>query len=240
MKVLITGGSGALGRSLKEAFGGAYMPSSREMDVTDRELTRKKILEYRPDMLMHAAALVNIPKCEQEKKYAWNVNVEGVQNVVNALKELDNGCYLIYMSTACVFAGEKEKYYIEDDPACPAHYYGFTKLCGEIVTRQYPNTLIIRTNFAARGKWKHPKAFVDRFGTYLFTDQVVSAMKELISLKKTGLFHVVGDKRISMHELATLGGDTEVGKISLKEYNGPHVTVDMSMSTVRWKKYRIA
>ena len=57
--------------------------------------------------------------------------------------------------------------------------------------------------------------------------------------KEKGIIHVVGDKRMSMYELALLAGSKDVGKMTLDEYNGPSLTVDMSLSTKRWKKYKI-
>lgn len=239
MKVLITGSSGALGQSLRKFFRDSYCPDRKEMDVSNKKAVEKTILKYRPDTLIHAAALVGIRECEEDKAKAWAINVEGTQNIIDALKKLKNNCYLIYMSTACVFAGENKKFYTEDDIPAPKNYYSLTKLCGEIVTRQYSNTCVIRTNFVKKWKWKYPKAFVDRFGTYLFADGVAKGIHEVWKKKENGIIHIVGDKRMSMHELAILAGLKNVGKMTLKEYNGPPLTVDMSLSTKRWKKYKI-
>ena len=239
MKVLITGASGALGDSLRKAFRGAYCPSHSEMNITDGKSVEKAVLKYKPEVLIHAAALVGIRECEDDKKKAWLTNVEGTQNIVNALRKLDNGCYFIYMSTACVFAGQHNKFYTEDDTPSPKNYYSLTKLCGEIATRQYKNACIIRTNFAPKQQWKYPKAFVDRFGTYLFADGVAEGISDVVKKKPNGIIHIVGSKRISMHELALIAGSKNVGKMTLQEYKGPPLTVDMSLSTKRWKKYKI-
>jgi len=155
------------------------------------------------------------------------------------LRELNNGCYLIYMSTACVFAGENEKYYTEDDEPEPKNNYSMTKLKGEKIVKKYENACIIRTNFVSKGQWKYPKAFVDRFGTYLFSDGVAQGIREVIEKKENGIIHIVGDKRISMYELAMLTGSENVKEMTLDDYKGPPVTVDMSLSTKRWKKYKI-
>ena len=239
MKILITGASGALGKSLKRQFSEAYCPSHKEMDIASPDPVNKNILKHKPDIFIHAAALVGIRECEDNKEKAWKTNVEGTHNIVNAIKKLNNNCYLIYLSTACVFAGEHEKYYTENDVPAPKNYYSFTKLCGELVTRQYENTCIIRTNFVPKEQWKYPKAFTDRFGTYLFADDVTRGISEVIGKKEKGIIHIVGDRRMSMHELAILAGSKNVGKMTLAEYEGPPLTVDMSMSTKRWKKYRI-
>ena len=239
MIVMITGGSGALGKSLQKFFKNAYCPTHAEMDITDAKSVNKTILDYKPDVLIHAAALVGIRECEENKEKARLINVEGTQNIVNALKELNNNCYLVYMSTACVFAGENKKFYTEDDTPAPKNYYSLTKLFGERVARQYENTCIIRTNFVPKEQWKYPKAFTDRFGTYLFTDNVAKGIFEVVGKREKGIIHIVGDRRMSMYELALLAGSKNVGKMTLDEYDGPRVTVDMSLSAKRWKKYKI-
>lgn len=239
MKIIITGGTGALGKSLKKAFPDAGFPTSKEMDITDKDKVSELILEYKPDIVIHTAAFVDVRGCEEDKEKAWKINVEGTQNVVDAVSKLDNDCYLVYISTACVFAGENEKFYTEDDVPSPKNFYALTKLCGEMVVRQFDNTCIIRTNFAPKEKWKYPKAFTDRFGTYLFSDGVAKGIYDVIEKKEKGIIHIAGDKRISMFELAKLAGSPEVGEMTLSDYSGPPVTIDMSLSTNRWKKYDI-
>ena len=239
MKVLITGGHGALGKSLSRVFKDAYCPAHKVMDISNADSVNMAVTKFRPDVLIHAAALVGIRECEENKELAWKTNAEGTQNVVNALKKLNNNCYLIYISTACIFAGEKEKYYSEDDVPSPKNYYSLTKLCGEIVTRQHTNTCIIRTNFVPKEQWKYPKAFVDRFGTYLFSDDAAKGIYDVANKKEKGVVHIVGDKRMSMHDLAMLAGSKNLGRMTLAEYQGPPLTMDMSMSTKRWKKYKI-
>lgn len=239
MKILITGGSGALGNSLKKVFKEAFCPTHEEMDITNPDSVDKAIQDFKPDTLIHTAALVGIRECEENKQKAWQTNVEGTQNIVNSLKKLNNNCYLIHLSTACVFAGENEKFYDEESIPSPKNYYSFTKLCSELITRQYENTCIIRTNFVPKEQWKYPKAFIDRFGTYLFSDNVATGIFDVHEKKEKGIIHIVGDKRISMHDLAILAGSKNVGEMTLKDYDGPSLTIDMSLSTKRWKKYKI-
>jgi len=143
------------------------------------------------------------------------------------------------MSTACVFAGENKKYYTEDDTPEPKNYYSKTKLDGEKIVKDYDNYCIIRTNFVPKEQWKYPKAFVDRFGTYLFSYDVAKGILEVVEKREKGIIHLVGDKRMSMYELALLAGSKNVRKMTLDGYKGPPVTVDMSLSTKRWKKYKI-
>lgn len=240
MRILITGGTGALGSSLKKYFRDAEFPSRKDMDIINPISVERKILSFKPEAAIHTAAYVDVRGCEENREKAWLTNVEGTQNIVNALKKLDNNCYLIHISTACIFAGENEKYYTEYDVPSPKNFYSMTKLASEIVVRQWQNACIVRTNFAPKQQWKYPKAFSDRFGTYLFSDEVARGIHDVFEKKEKGIVHIVGDRRMSMHELAVLAGSKDVGKMTLKDYHGPPVTVDMSLSTKRWKKYRIS
>jgi dTDP-4-dehydrorhamnose reductase len=98
--------------------------------------------------------------------------------------------------------------------------------------------LIIRGNFVSREKWPYPKAFTDRYGTYLFAEDVAKGIKDVLDERLTGIVHIVGDKKISMFELARIT-TPDVQPMTLKEYRGPPLTIDMSLDTVRWKKYKI-
>ena len=99
--------------------------------------------------------------------------------------------------------------------------------------------MIVRTNFVAKEKWRFPKAFIDRFGTYLFADDVAEGIRDVIETNLSGIVHVCGDRKLSMLELARLT-TPDVQPMTLKEYSGPKLTMDMTLDTVRWKKYTIS
>jgi UDP-glucose 4-epimerase len=57
-KVMITGGSGFIGRNLVEQFAGRYdlvAPSHRELDLTDGDAVRAYLRANRPDVIVHSA-----------------------------------------------------------------------------------------------------------------------------------------------------------------------------------------
>ena len=96
-------------------------------------------------------------------------------------------------------------------------------------------------------KWPYPRAFVARFGTYLFSHQLSKGIKEVLETLSTigKIVHIVGDKKISMFELAKRCPDSQnVGEITLEEYyrNDPNackLTKDMSLRSSFWKTYSI-
>jgi len=146
--------------------------------------------------------------------------------------------YTGIVSTACVFDGHKEMYKESSIPY-PENFYALTKLIGEHEVRRLGKYLIVRTNFVAKEKWPYPKAFTDRFGTYLFTDGVAKGIEQVQKEKLQGIVHIVGDKKISVFELAKMT-TPEVKSMTINDYSGPKLTMDMSLDTERWKKYKIS
>lgn len=58
MKILITGASGMVGRSLKDLLPDAYTPSSKELDLTNSELVKDYFHTHSFDYVVHLAAYV--------------------------------------------------------------------------------------------------------------------------------------------------------------------------------------
>lgn len=237
-KLMVTGGNGKLGRALVSLFPDALHPTHKELELSDRKAVFDYVMQYKPGMVIHAAALTGIRECEDDKQKAWNSNVRGTENLVEAFLQHNPNVYFIYVSTACVFDGHRG-FYTEEDIPYPENFYALTKLLGEFVVKKLPQHLIVRTNFVAKEKWRFPKAFVDRFGTYLFAEDVAQGILDVTEMKLQGIVHVCGDKKLSMFELARMT-TPDVQPMTLKEYTGPRLTIDMTLDTVRWKRYKIS
>lgn len=238
-KVFITGSTGRLGKQLLNIFPHSVSPSSKELNVTDEKAISKFTKECKPDVVIHCAALTGIRECEDNKQLAWQVNVEGTENLVKNCERNVPDCYFVYVSTACVFHGDRGNY-TEADIPYPKNFYSLTKLLGEFVVKNsnIGKWLIVRPNFVAREKWPYPKAFADRFGTYLFADDLARAMRDVIQNNTTGILHICGDRKISMFELARLT-TPEVKPMYLSEYDGPPLTVDMSLNSTRIRSFEL-
>jgi dTDP-4-dehydrorhamnose reductase len=239
LDVFVTGSTGNLGRELVKVFPSALAPTHKEVGITDRDAIFEFVRKNKPNALIHCAALTGVRECEDNKEMAWKVNVEGTENLVKACEKVARNCYFIHISTACVFYGDKGNY-IETDIPHPKNFYSLTKLLGEFVVKYsiLKKWLIIRTNFVAREKWPYPKAFVDRYGTYLFSDDLAKAIKSVMETNATGILHVCGEEKLSMFELAKLM-TPDVRPMSLAEYQGPPLTIDMSLESARIKPFKL-
>jgi len=237
MVVLITGGTGSLGIELKKFFRENISPTHEELDITNKEQVKKIFQQNKIDTVIHTAAITKVRKCEDDKQLAWDVNVEGTKNLVDELIYSKLNINFVYVSTACVFDGHSELY-TENSIPYPENFYALTKLLGEFEVQKLSNSLIIRTNFVPKTPWPYEKAFTDRFGTYLFAEQVACGIYDLIKENVSGTIHVVGDKKMSVFELAKLT-TPDIEPMTINDYAGPKLTMDMSLDTTRWKKYKI-
>jgi dTDP-4-dehydrorhamnose reductase len=238
MVTLITGFPGALGKELVKVFPDSLHPTHKELELGDRNAVFKLFEENKIDTVIHAGAVAGIRVCEEDKQRAWNSNVRGTENLVHACLTYNKSAYFVYVSTACVFDGHSGMYN-ENDIPYPENFYALTKLLGEFAVKKLPEYLMIRTNFVEKGPWKYPRAFQDRFGTYLYAHDVARGVRDVVDARLQEIVHIVGDKKMSMFELAKKTSP-EVLPMTIKEYSGPRLTIDMSLDTIKWKKYRIS
>jgi len=255
MTLLITGGDGNLGRELVKLLPDSHHPTRQDLDITSSGALQEYINRNAVDSVIHCAANTSVRDCELHRHEAYITNVQGTLNVCSSLSDnwlprfhspsQSHRPHLVYVSTACIFPGDSsDQSYSEDDVPYPKNFYAMTKLLGEEVVKSWTRStqcesLIVRTNFVERGKWKYPKAFVDRYGTYLYADQVAKAITDLYWGRTTGLIHVCGDKRMSMYELARLQ-DSNVEPTTLKDYVGPQLTVNMSLTSEKIRPIPLA
>ena len=237
MTILITGVTGALGSELKKIFPDSISPSHKDFDICDLSSVKELFHNKKIDIVIHTAALTAVRDCEENKSQAIQVNVQATKNLVSEFKNSNPQGKFVYISTACVFDGHSGMY-TENSIPYPENFYSLTKLLGEYVVNQFENSLIIRTNFIAKKKWPYPKAFTDRFGTYLFANHVALGIQDVLNENLFGIVHIVGNKKISMFELAKLTTPS-IKEMTINDYSGPPLTMDMSLDTEIWKKYSI-
>jgi len=233
MKVLITGASGLLGRSLfdnlskTEETTGTYFGDKVEklhfLDVSDKNAVESFFEEMKPDVIIHAAALVDVDYCEENKDEAKKVNIDGTKNIVNICKKYRRK--MVFISSDFVFDGETGPYN-EESQTSPVNYYGVTKVEGEkIVKENLDDYIIIRPailygndegckdSFITQVLKKiirNEKVFADnkviKYPT--LTDDVSKAIKKLLEINARGVYHVAGEEAITKHGWAVKIAET--------------------------------
>ena len=147
MKILLLGSRGQLGTTLLPQlgrFGDVEAYDHDGIDLADASVTRRRILEIAPDLIINAAAYTAVDKAESEPQAAARVNADAPGVVAECASELGAG--LIHYSTDYVFDGNASSPYKEDDPTNPQSVYGRTKLDGEnAVLNSGASALILRT-----------------------------------------------------------------------------------------------
>ncbi len=101
-----------------------------QLDITNKSAVDTTFAEFKPDFVIHAAAIAVTDFCNQHPDIAHKVNVQGAINVANACKA--NGSKLVFISTEQVFNGNIEAGpYSEQDTPVPDTVYGQNKLEAE-------------------------------------------------------------------------------------------------------------
>ena len=237
MRLLITGGSGLLGsktasisvRKGYETYSGyndheATNGTPVKLDICNKREVDKAFEKVKPDAVIHAAALTNVDKCEENNELARRVNIGGTKNITEAAEQIK--AFLVYVSTDYVFSGEKGSYKETDEPN-PVNNYGLTKLGGEkIVTSSNLEWCIARSSVIYGST---PAAGKDNFVLWVLnklrneeplrivTDQRVSPTLntslaemtlEILERRLIGVYHLAGATPLNRYEFARLIAET--------------------------------
>jgi dTDP-4-dehydrorhamnose reductase len=148
MKILVLGCKGQFGRCLNDQLVNTdhevIYTSREQLDIADFEVTKSKILEFSPDIIINATAYTAVDKAEEDQKTANLINHLAVKNIADICNQLE--CWLIHVSTDYVFDGNSKVPYKEDDETNPQGAYGETKLKGELAIQASGcKHIIIRT-----------------------------------------------------------------------------------------------
>lgn len=155
MRILLTGRGGQLGHELERTLaplGEVRATTTQELNLADADAICRVVREYRPDMIVNAAAYTAVDRAESEPDRATAVNAIAPAILSEEARKL--GAAIVHYSTDYVFDGSKEGWYTEEDATNPLNVYGRTKLEGEqaIAASGVPH-LTFRTSwvYGARG-----------------------------------------------------------------------------------------
>ena len=174
-KILIIGGTGALGKTLVKRYydSNEIIVLSRDEhkhyhlqkeypnvhsiigDVKDKGSIKNCLMRFKPDIVINAAALKHVPICEDDPFESVKTNIMGHQNIIESVTEVGDIETLIFVST---------------DKACnPINVYGMCKAISERLYIEYAKQ---------RGT---PKVVLVRYGNVLeSTGSVIPFFKSLL------------------------------------------------------------
>jgi dTDP-4-dehydrorhamnose reductase len=216
MRIFITGRDGQLGRSLLDILTDDQVLAVDldDGDVTDTNIIHQ-IAEWRPDVVIHGAAMTSVDGCERDPDAAFRVNGLGTRNVALACQQADAA--MVYISTDYVFDGAKGSPYTEWDTPNPISIYGASKLAGESYVKQLLSRFwIVRTawlyrpgfkNFVATilrlaGEHDHISVVTTEIGSPTYAPDLAAAIDQLIRRPLYGTYHLTNAGHCSRFEFA--------------------------------------
>ena len=221
MRILITGGKGMLGRTLQRHWQATHtlaIADLPEVDLTQEDQVQRAFTEFKPDVVVHCAAMTNVDGCESDAAKAALINETATANVARTCNAL--GARLFAISTDYVFAGDQPGDRTEDDPVAPKTVYGATKLAGEeAVRRLCPNHIVARIAWlygAGGPSFPHTmvklakddpkrtlKVVADQVGNPTSADAVADGLTAFLARPElTGTFHLTCEGTTSWCDFA--------------------------------------
>ncbi len=235
MKILITGARGMLGTDLVGRLkpGHQLLGVGRQaapnlgiafqtVDLNRAGKAEEVIQSFRPEVILHSAAMTDVDGCESNRMEALRGNFQLTRNVTDAANRAN--ALVVFFSTDFVFDGKKQSPYEEEDLPCPISVYGESKLLGErYLLLRARHFMILRTSWVfgnagknfprkilAQAETKKPFSVVpDQFGNPTYTADLAEAVEKLIpqitGKAKAGLnqiYHVANEGVVSRYEFA--------------------------------------
>lgn len=235
MRILVTGANGLLGQKLVAALrskqGIELLATGRgpcrivnqqalhyqPLDVTKADEITSCWQQFRPQAVIHTAAMTNVDACEQDKPGCWQLNADAVALLVAACETYNT--HLVHVSTDFVFDGTAGPYSEPDKPN-PVSYYGASKLEAERIVQQatcawaIARTVLVygvtdnmsRSNVVLWARKalteRQPIRVVnDQFRTPTLAEDLADGCIRIAEQQATGMFHLSGSDFMSVYEL---------------------------------------
>lgn len=151
--ILIFGKDGQVGNELQRSLlplATLHAVGRKEADLAQPDQVQRALEQFKPSMIVNAAAYTAVDKAETETQLAQRINAEAVAQMAEYAKS--NNALLVHYSTDYVFNGEQSRPYVETDATQPINVYGHSKLAGEQAIQQSGCAhLVFRTSWVYAG-----------------------------------------------------------------------------------------
>lgn len=226
--LLVTGSNGQVGFELRRSLAplGRVIALDRAgCDLSRPDALRGVLREWRPDVIVNAAAYTAVDKAEADVDAALAINA--VAPGVLAEEARAAGSLLVHYSTDYVFDGGKQGPYVETDAVNPQSVYGKSKLAGErAIEAAGATALVLRTcwvagahggNFAKTmlklGRERDTlRVISDQFGAPTTASLIADVTAQIVSRHwlhgrresfPAGLYHLAASGETTWHGYAT-------------------------------------
>jgi len=260
-RLLITGGSGYLGRELiRQARGrwpltATYLTQPidgdpaidwRRLDVRDGPAVAALVDALQPAAIIHTAALKQGAEADLEA-----INADGSRHVARAAAAID--AHLIHVSTDVIFDG-REGPYTEQAPPNPITAYGHSKAHAERAVRgSRVRGAIVRTSLiygwepmGRNTRWiiealragESVRLFTDELRCPIWVRSLAAALLELMEIGHAGVLNVAGAQVLSRYDfglrlLRFHGIDPAPVIPALSRESGLHRPLDCTLDSSR-------
>ena len=223
--LLLTGREGQLGLAFCEHWAHQGLDQKfnlvavgrQELDITNPVEVEKLLTQFRPSMILNAAAYTNVDDAESNEFSAYDVNSRAVGYLATWCAS--NSCHLIHLSTDFVFDGLASSPYSVDADPNPLGVYGLSKREGELEVLSRPELrgTVIRTSwlYSERGQnfvrtilrlmseGNEIRVVDDQVGSPTSVHSLCSFINTLISDGgDPGLYHFTDGGEISWYDFA--------------------------------------
>ena len=226
----IAGCGGMLGDAFYKFYNRKYTLKCSDINTNDEKWLehldfnkfkdyKNNVKKFKPHFLVHLGALTDLEYCELNPKKTYLTNYISVENATYLANDL--GIPIIYISTAGIFDGKKDKYDDWDHPN-PLCHYARSKYAGELFVSKYAKRgLVCRAGWMMGGGIKKDKKFVnkiikqilenkkklyvvkDKLGTPTYTHDFVKNLDILLQNKYWGVYNLVCQDVTSRYEVAS-------------------------------------
>ncbi len=234
--ILITGSNGLLGQKLVDllskeeniqliatAKGENRLPNLegyvyQSLDITDSQQVNEVFAAFKPQIVIHTAAMTNVDTCESDLEGCESLNVKAVEYLVNACEK--QGSFLCHLSTDFIFDGADGPYDEEATPN-PISIYGESKLKAEKIIQAssirwaIARTVLVfgivpdmsRTNIILWVKksleeGKQINVVTDQFRTPTLAEDLAMGCWLIAQKEAEGIFNISGEELLTPYEMA--------------------------------------
>ena len=148
MKILLTGSTGQLGKSIIYLFKDQFnflIPNRDELDLEIEESCRNYIKTHKPNYVINAGAFTNVALSEDQRDKSYRINALAPKYICEELASYEGK--FLQVSTDYVFDGFNNSPVDVNTKPKPINFYGYSKYHGEINVLNYQNSKILRTSW---------------------------------------------------------------------------------------------